>query len=308
MSKPLRFPVPAFLAIVILLGVACSSGGTTDQASEPPPQGSIAALKSGGTPLNLLFAQSELTTGKAILTFGLANQQGQFATGGTPGVWVAKDDRSPALGPFQSTFYDFSAGEKFPNEAPRTELPGFFAAQVDIPEPGNWVVAAIANTGSSRLVGMGTMKVVAEPAAAAIGTEAISAPTPVATTDAERGKVCTRAPPDPMHLISLEEALRNGKPTVVTFSTPALCESRMCGPVVDETLAVYEKVGAKKANFIHVEIYPEHDQSKPAEAFVKWGFQSEPWTIVIDKDGVIKAGFEGPLAAPLIEAELQPLL
>src|SRR5207253_8925380 len=112
----------------------------------------------------------------------------------------------------------------------------------------------------------------------------------------------------PMHAISLDRALADGTPTVVVFATPLLCESRMCGPVVDETLGVYDRVGPSRANFVHVEIYPTRDQSKPAPSFVKYGFQTEPWVLVIDRTGVIRARFEGPVVASQIEAALRPLL
>ena len=63
-----------------------------------------------------------------------------------------------------------------------------------------------------------------------------------------------------------------------------------------------------RANFVHVEIYPTRDQSKPAPSFVKYGFQTEPWVLVIDRTGVIRARFEGPVVASQIEAALRPLL
>jgi hypothetical protein len=49
--------------------------------------------------------------------------------------------------------------------------------------------------------------------------------------------------------------MASGKPTVVSFATPLLCGSRMCGPVVDEQLLVFDELD-DRANFIHVEISP----------------------------------------------------
>lgn len=118
----------------------------------------------------------------------------------------------------------------------------------------------------------------------------------------------TREPPTPMHSISLDRALGNGLPTVVVFATPLLCESRMCGPVVDEVLRVYDEVGTARANFVDVEIYPSRDTNKPAPAFVRWGFESEPWVLVVDRSGTIAARFEGPVTAPEVLAALGPLL
>jgi len=151
---------------------------------------------------------------------------------------------------------------------------------------------------------------------AAIGSKGISIATPVATSPADAKQFCTRVPPDPMHYISLDAAIRNGKATVVTFATPLLCESRLCGPVVDEQLLVFQKVGKDKANFIHVEEFlPGPDLQPPAPSlknqspgFKAWGFTTEPWTIVIDSTGIIRARFEGPAVAAQIEQALAPLL
>jgi hypothetical protein len=297
-----RKPASVVIAVAFLLA-AC--GGEPSRAPAPAsPEGSIGALKSGAAELSLLQAQSALTTGGALFTFGLVSSPGDLASGGSPQVWVAGDETSPALGPFAATYHRFS--EEFADSAPRG-APGFYAAEVDIPSPGNWAVAAVAEDGSRRAVASGFMTVVAE-SVAQVGTRALAVKTPVGETDAERRLICTREPPDPMHYMSLDTALENGKPTVVNFGTPLLCESRMCGPVVDELLLVFNEVGAERANFIHVEVYPDRDQRKPAPEFLAWGFRSEPWTVVIDREGIIRAAFEGPVVAAQINEALEPLL
>jgi hypothetical protein len=120
--------------------------------------------------------------------------------------------------------------------------------------------------------------------------------------------VCTRTPPCPLHTVSLDRALASGRPTVVVLATPLLCTSRMCGPVVDEAMVAAKATNPKVADFIHVEIYPQRDPNRPAPAFKAWGFQTEPWTILTDRRGVIRARFEGPVAASQITAALHPLL
>jgi len=119
-----------------------------------------------------------------------------------------------------------------------------------------------------------------------------------------------------MHAVSLNAALRGGKPTVVVFPTPLLCESRLCGPVTDEQILVSERYG-KKANFIHVEEFLPGPQLQPpaAEAqnrsagFKAWHLLSEPWVFVIDRKGVISARLgPGPVVAPQIEQELRRVL
>ena len=303
--KGTRSSVLAFLAVLSLFAASCSNEKGMEVQDKIT---TISSLQQGAEELSMLQAQSELLAGGATFSFGMVSNQGDLLTGGSPEVWVATNPSTAALGPFAATFHRFEAYEQFDDHSPRSPLTGFYSVDVAIPRPGTWTIAAVAEQGSSLFVATGTMTVVEQTQAAQIGTEAISAKTPVAAEAADLKKICTRAPPDPMHYISLDKALSNGKPTVVSFSTPALCESRLCGPVVDEMFAVFDSVGKERANFVHVEEFPERIQNKPAPAFVAWGFQTEPWTVVIDREGIIRAAFEGPVVASQIQEALAPLL
>ena len=44
------------------------------------------------------------------------------------------------------------------------------------------------------------------------------------------------------------------KPVVLLFATPALCQSRVCGPVTDAAEQVKQEFGDRVA-FIHQEVY-----------------------------------------------------
>ena len=269
------------------------------------------SLTQNGVQVDLLQAQETLPTGEATFTFGIVTKEGSLLTGGSPQVWIARSGRSRPLGPFRATFHEFTPNPE--DKSPRSPLSGFYAAPVSIPAPGTWSVAAVADVRGSRLVGSRSLKVTSEEGPAQIGTKAIAVKTPVARNDAEAERICTRPPPDPMHYISLDEALKNGKPTVVNFGTPLLCEAQLCGPVVDEQLIVFEKIGPERANFIHVERFPPGADLRPNTDTVplywkKWGFPTEPWTLVIDGKGIIRARFEGPVVAALIEDALKPLL
>ena len=223
---------------------------------------------------------------------------------------------APAMLPFRATWYPFTAYHKTQDRSPQSPIPGDFAAELDVPVAGDWTVAVIVRNGSATLAATGILPITSGQVAAGLGTKAVSTPTPVATSTSAIEAICTRTPVDHMHYISLDEALGNGLPTVVTFGTPLLCESRLCGPVTDEVLAVHDAVGEPAANFIHVEEFlpgPSHtpppvsaeNQSPP---FVAWGLDTEPWTFLIDKTGVIRARYLGPIVASQIQAALQPLL
>jgi hypothetical protein len=281
------------------------SGGTT---TAPPAQsGSLQALAANLTQLSLLNAQSDLPVGRNRFTFGLSSPDNRLVEGGTPKVWFAKDQTSKALGPFDARFLRMDAYDKLKDKSPRSELTGFYVAEVDLPSAGNWLAVAVIEAGAAKAAGQGAIPV-KDKVVAQVGSKAISGKTPVATGQAELAKICTREPPCPLHYISFDQALQNGKPTAVSFATPLLCESRMCGPVVDEQMLAFQSVGKDKANFVHLEIYPQRDTNKPAPLFVKWGFQSEPWLIVIDRDGTIRTRLgEGPVVASEIESAITPL-
>ena len=293
-----------------LVGVSCS-GGTDSGAQCEGGTFCLDALKQNGVQVDLLQAQQALPTGEATFTFGMVTKQGGLLTGGSPQVWIARNGRTQPIGPFRATFHRFTPHHD--DHSPRSHLTGFYAAPLNIPAPGAWSLAAIADVNGSRLVGARSLSVTSGEGPARIGTKAIAVKTPVATNDAQAKTICTRKPPDPMHYISLDRALTNGKPTVVTFATPLLCESQICGPVVDEQLLVFERIGTKRANFVHVEEFPPGPDLKPDPQTIpsywrKWGFTTEPWTVIIDGKGIIRARFEGPVVAALIEDALRPLL
>jgi hypothetical protein len=237
--------------------------------------------------------------------FGLATPSGHLVGTGLPQIWVAATSHDPPAGPFPARWETWTANE--PDSTGQPPVPGFFVADLIVPQPGTWTVVATATDHGEPVSAEGAIPAVAHPPAAE-GTQALSEPTPVATTPADAAKIDTRQPPSPLHYISLDAAMRNGHPTVLIFATPLLCQSRMCGPVVDEALQVYNELGPGRANFIHVEIYPERNPDRPAQQFLRWGFQSERWVIVIDRAGIIRARFEGPVVSQEIAAALQPLL
>jgi hypothetical protein len=292
------------------LGLAALLGACGGDESPPAgaPAGSLQALQANARQLSLLGAQSQLQVGESLFTFGLAAADNSLVTGGAPEVWLARDDTSKALGPYPTRWYELHAYAQTKDRSPQSELTGFYAAPVELSQAGNWMVAATLELDGGRAVARGAVPVVAAAdAPAAVGSKARPVRTAVATTPAARKKVCTREPACPLHEVSLDDALRAGRPAVVNFATPLLCSSRMCGPVVDEQMVVADKLG-RRASFVHVELFPDRDPGKPAPALTAYGFTTEPWLLVVDRDRVIRARFEGPVTAAQIEGALRPLL
>jgi|GEM_PF-601058 hypothetical protein len=342
-----------FVALLIGLALAASacSGGSSsnrnspaplvngpicDVSAAPPPAAlqtspiptpslTIDQIVSGATPLSILDSETPNSPGPIDYGFDITTQQGQLVTRGAPLVWIAKDKGSAALGPFQAQWFDFTAYAKCHDRSPKSPLPGVYGVHLDVPSTGQWYVAvAVDAGGGQRAVALGDpaanpptgLQVSEGPVPAQLGIKAISVKTPVATTVAGARQIDTRTPPDPLHSISLDQALTNGKPTVVVFATPLLCETRLCGPAVDEVMLAAQVVGLSKANWIHVEEFlpgpklkpPAPEPANQSPGFRAWGFQTEPWVVVIDSSGIIRARFEGSVTSGQIEAAVLPLL
>jgi hypothetical protein len=125
----------------------------------------------------------------------------------------------------------------------------------------------------------------------------------------------TRVPPSTMHDVSLADALGK-KPVVLLFATPALCQSRVCGPVVDVTEEVKSE-HKDEADFIHMEIFKNNEigqgcleGQKPAKdcfrpQVLAYGLPTEPWLFTINRQGRIAARVEGAFSKTELEAALK---
>ena len=113
---------------------------------------------------------------------------------------------------------------------------------------------------------------------------------------------------------TIAEALDEGRPLLVSFSTPAYCRTGTCGPQLDALKRLKSERG-DAANFIHVEIYDNPAEirengiasARVVPALVEWGLPSEPWTFVIDSNGVIRAKYEGFVSAEELGESLDAL-
>src|SRR5206468_995275 len=134
-----------------------------------------------------------------------------------------------------------------------------------------------------------------------VGSRAIKVDTDtVASVGGDVSKIDTRQPPDDMHKVNFADALGK-KPIVLVFATPALCQSRVCGPVVDMVYQV-ESEHRGEAVFIHEEIYKNNDPSQGFRPQVNaWHLPTEPWIFGIDRKGKIVARLEGAATVPAVE-------
>ncbi|MBI2166458.1 MAG: hypothetical protein HYU29_08695 [Chloroflexi bacterium] len=112
--------------------------------------------------------------------------------------------------------------------------------------------------------------------------------------------------------VSVAEAVEGHRPFVVVFATPAFCQSRLCGPVLEivaQTIPSYRE----RVEFIHIEPYDlslirGEGRVQLVEATVQWGLPTEPWVFVVNGQGRLVAKFEGILALEELEGALKKAL
>ena len=127
------------------------------------------------------------------------------------------------------------------------------------------------------------------------------------TAEGNVENIDTRVPPSDMHESSLEDVLGT-KPVALLFATPQLCQSRVCGPVVDVALQLREQYG-DQVEFIHQEVYNDNDPKAglrdPLDAFE---LRTEPWLFVIGADGNVTARLEGSFGLTAFEDAIKTAL
>jgi hypothetical protein len=111
-------------------------------------------------------------------------------------------------------------------------------------------------------------------------------------TNSNTVSLCSRDPACPLHDEVIADHLGKGRPLVVQFSTPAFCETRFCGPVLDvmlEQVPAYED----RIDFVHIEMWQDFQVRQYRQAALEWHLPSEPFTFFMRADGTVASFLEG---------------
>ena len=247
------------------------------------------------------------------LAFGVIDDTAGFVYGKTA-LYFARTPTAKAQGPFPAPADVLVTDPPFRSEQAATEADPFaavYAAEVDLPaKPGKYAVMAVTLIDGKPVAAPGQIKVIApeEDAIPAVGDPAPKAETDtVASAGGDVEAIDTRRPTSDLHEESFADVVGT-KPVALLFATPQLCQSRVCGPVVDIALQLKQQYG-DEMDFIHQEVYTDNDPNmgirKPLQDF---GLKSEPWLFVVGKDGKVTARLEGSFGLNAFEQALQTAL
>jgi hypothetical protein len=255
--------------------------------------------------------------GKNRLGLGIFNVDGsKDEDPANVAVYIAHGSNGKAQGPYPATPESLVTPPAFASQTTTADPDAAKLVYVvnDLPldEPGEWrVVAAVTRDGDMEMARVTPSMIAFEQDPAGLPSVGDKAPvvrTPTVDDVGDITKIDTRVPPDTMHDTDLADVLGK-QPVVIVFATPALCQSRVCGPVVD----IAEEVKNERpddAAYIHEEIYQDNNPNKPiTEPFAAYQpqdvhLQSEPWLFVIDSDGTISSRIQGAFGKSELEAAL----
>ena len=298
--------IPIFLAAALACSTTAPSGGPL---SQPP----------GGPPVSLVVSNSDLAVGDNRVSFGLVDRDYMPVRPDTVALRAVYYEPGAATGQVRHrTEAEFLP---WPPDGRR----GVFIANVSFDQAGTatgdtlgiWELHATfdysqspSEAAESLTIGS-VVSVAPTHRAPFIGDAAPLSDTPTVTTVTDLRTISSSPEPDPaLYRLSVAQAVRSGKPAVISFATPAFCVTATCGPQVSDLSELAERYEGR-ASFVHVEVYRDPHRINPADpvrelvpAVDEWGLVSEPWTFVVGSDGRIADRFEQYVPPQVLEAAL----
>ena len=227
---------------------------------------------------------------------------------------LAEDpEKSPttatAAGTFHLTGRQLDTGDGRPGS-----LQTMYTAIVKFDQAGTWggdidVSSAGKTYRNMRVV----MQVLAHTSEPAIGDAAPRSKQKTTADTPNIADIDTTTPPNPgLHDKTVDAAIALGKPSVVAFVTPAFCQTRFCGPVLQNVVIPAWKTYGDRVTFMHIEPYDIAAARRGAVITTptteEWKLRAEPFIAVIDRQGKISAKLEGIIGADELTQALDAVL
>lgn len=259
--------------------------------------------------VQLTAATQLYTPGVDRFAFGLSDRSNAFVYAPSAVYVAATSPNAPAAGPFLAPADPMRIAARYRSaQADPDAVKAVYAAQLPLPHAGVYAVLVLTRTARGLVGSSSEIAVASSSPIPGVGQQSPSIATDtLASVHGDVKLLTTRIPPDDMHAVSLDEVLGK-RPVALLFSTPALCVSRVCGPVTDIMFALEHEVGGRMA-FIHEEVYVGDDPSKGLRPELKaFHLHTEPWLYTIDANGRIVSRLEGAFGVREARAAIQAAL
>jgi hypothetical protein len=315
--KPRKCALLTLAALLAILAAAGCGGGddSTDPAGEAPAASSFPPAQ--GAPLEDLLADAQKGDDLVVAPAGAVFDEGRnrfgFAvftvdreqvTDADVAIYAAHGPAGKTEGPFPARVESLETEPAFTAQTTADDpdaAKAVYVTELDFDQPGEWRLVALVRRGDeTSAVRIPSIVVHERDAIPAVGDPVPKIHTPTADEVGNIQEIDTRVPPDSLHGVDFADVVGH-KPVVLLFATPALCTSRVCGPVVDVAEQVKRDVGDDVA-FIHMEIWKDNDPNKgPREQVSAFHLQTEPWLFVLDRQGRVSTRIEGAFSVGELE-------
>jgi len=314
-----RATIPFAFAALIALALAGCGEDEPAAAGEPTktPAASAFPPVDGGT-LEDLFDRATADDDTVVLPAGQVLSQGRnrfgfgvFSVGGEQipdaevAIYAAAGPSGSAEGPFPARVEDLETEAAFTAQTTSGDPDAaktVYVADVVVEKPGELRLLAMVRGDDGELgaVRIPSLTVSSQDGIPGPGEPAPKVETPTVEDVGNVQEIDTRVPPDSMHDLNFADVLGK-RPAVLLFATPALCTSRVCGPVVDVAEQVKRDHQGEVA-FIHQEIYQDNTPPALRPQVEDFNLPTEPWLFVIDCDGIVDSRIEGAFSVAELTA------
>src|SRR3954447_9877239 len=323
-------PFALIAASVLLSAAGCGSSGSDSSSSTPAPASTSSSQpqafpKGGGmtfqdvqakypAQLSLGIGASVMRQGQNRVPFIVLDKGARPVLQAPVALYTVHQDGTHIRGPYLAKETPFGIASKYLSKttaSDTTTAKEFYVADVDFKgKPPQGVFDLVRQDG--RLVATSPSPLGA-PSRPSTTPPDVGAKAPLIHTltvhDVKKiSDITTRNPPDTDLLQTDFASVVGKKPVVLVFATPALCQSRVCGPTVDVVEQVKSQIGDKAA-FIHQEIYKDNQPDKGLRPqLATYRLASEPWIFVVDRNGRITSRLEGAVSVGQLKAAVEKAL
>lgn len=307
----------SLVALVAVLAAACGSGD-----AEPPQSLDFSGRAVGeafDADAQPVVLNTALAVGPNRLAFGLFRSDTSLILEAGGSVWLYRLDES-RRGAFvarhelqraafsQQTDHAHADGS---THVHHDELVAVLYANVDFDRTGHWGAELdVEVEGKRRRLRVQPFIVLERTPEPQIGDPLPESPHLTLRDSDDIAAVSSMTEPIPeMNELTVPEAVATGKPVLVAIATPAYCQSRFCGPLMDEVVVpLWEEFGGE-VQFVHVEPYEletvrTSGRLVPVPLLDDWQLQTEPWVFIAGRGGAVSAKFEGVASLEEVRAAL----
>jgi len=241
--------------------------------------------------LNVYWASTDISVGENRIAFGLVEESiGPLKDYEIViySFYLSNNKNSLIHEVVNASYYEWPQGR------------GIYVANMNFNRPGSWGMTVSVSNQEKKGEVTTALNVQDESKTPSLNSKAPMSINKTYTSEYKLSNITSDLHPDiDLYSLTISDAIKTAKPLLIVFASPAYCITKTCGPQVD-VLKILKSKYKDKMNFIHIDVYNNPDQIKGnleqaniSQVVLDWGLPSEPWTFLINSEGIIVGKYEG---------------